>query len=979
MGGPQQRALLALLLLEANRVVSADRLIAELWADEPPVMARSLLHGCVARLRKVLAVGGRQPLERRGPGYVLQVLAGELDLDRVEALADEAAAEPDEGRRAGLLREAAGLWRGPTLDGIEVETCRSAAVQLEDRRLGLCEQRIEIELRQGRFGGLVSELRQLIATYPLRERLWALLMAVSYATARQAEALAAYGELRARLVAELGTEPTALIRELHGQMLVGTDPAELLIPCGRPQETATPLKDERTVPAQLPAGSGEFVGRSSAFQWLARLLDDLERRVPIGVVCGSPGVGKTALAVQWAHLVRERFPDGQLYVNLQGYSSTAPVSAEQALAGFLRALGVPSRKIPVDLEEAAALYRSMVDGRRVLVVLDNARSAAQIRPLLPGAPGCMALVTGRGGLGGVVARDGGQLLTLDVLSADEATELFVGLLGAGRVAAEPEASADLVRLCAGLPLAVRIAGAHLAGHPGQRIDALVSELRAERLDVLALDDDESAVRIAFDRSYDAQAPEAARVFRLLSLIPGLDVTAETTAVLADIAVPVARRLLAGLASAHLIQPLDTGRFGLHDLLRIYAYERLLEEERPEDRAAATDRLVTSYLARVEGAARSLWPEVLRMPGQGSGQPADLVWLDVERPNLVAAVVHAAKHGPKDVAARLSDALRGYFWLRRHSVDWLTVAEAGRAAAQDTGDLHARAAAEFSLGMASLCLNRYPLAVEHQVRALTFSDEAGWDEGVANALGNLGMIQFELGELSLAMDGHRRALEVNQRIDSRRGQIVNLANLAHVYLVAGRPVEAAAYLAGSLRAPDLRGGYGKAFTSYLQALLAISRGEFEKASGYLDAALPLYRSIGNINGEAMALAAFAQVHSRRERPAVSRDYALDGLKLIQGSGDRYTEACLRNQLGTALHALGHRGQAIDQFCQTLTLARDAGFRYSEVEALIGLAICHQSNGSSTEFAGEAVQLAKLAGYRHLLRDAEIVGQTTSDLR
>jgi DNA-binding SARP family transcriptional activator len=470
VGGPQRRALLAVLLVNAGAVVSSDRLIDHLWGERPPRNARGLLHGCVADVRKVLRQGSRQPLRTRAPGYLLEVQPGELDADRFEELATAAGRAESPAEAAHHLYQALAVWRGQPLDGVDVDGLAPVVARLAERRLEVVEQRIEVDLQLGRDRGLVAQLQALVREHPLRERLWMLLMSALHRAGRQADALAAYRELRETLVDQLGLEPGEAARQLHQSILAGeTVPAP-----PAPEPVRVP---ERTVPAQLPAPVPAFTGRADQLKALDELADQRDDMV-VAAITGMAGAGKTALAVYWAHQVRERFPDGQLYANLRGFgavcepnrnrSSAAgrPVAPIEALTGFLRALGVPAEQVPVGPEPAAALYRSTLAGRRMLVVLDNATGADQVRPLLPGTPGSLVVVTSRDRLRGLVARDGARRIGLGTLAPDEAAVLLSRLLGADRVAAEPDAAAELARHCAYLPLAIRIAAAQVVGPRG---------------------------------------------------------------------------------------------------------------------------------------------------------------------------------------------------------------------------------------------------------------------------------------------------------------------------------------------------------------------------------------------------------------------------------------------------------------------------------------------------------------------------------
>jgi DNA-binding SARP family transcriptional activator len=592
LGGPKQRALLATLLLDANHVVPADRLVHELWGDDPPVTAENLLHGYVSQLRRCLR--SRQVLVTRPPGYLLQVEQGRLDLHRFEELAEEARLAMEAGaadRAADALGEALDLWRGPALGDVDLRgLSRSKVAQLEERRMAALEERVEADLRRGRHADVTSELQALVVASPLRERLRAQLMFALYRSGRQAEALAVYRDGRQLLTEELGLEPGPALQRLEHAILAA-DPAleppePTTVADGSPSLVANP-------PCHLPADVADFTGRQEALAALTGLLgrepDGHAPAMAVATIAGMAGVGKTALAVRTAHRLRPRFPDGQLHVHLGG--SGRPRPPAEVLAGLLQALGEDPAAVPDGLEERAWRYRTLLADRRVLVVLDDAAAEAQVRPLLPGGAGCAALVTSRATLAGLEAA---HQLTLDVLDPDEAVGLLAKVAGPGRVAAEPVAAEAIARRCGYLPLAVRVAGARLTARPHWRLARLAERLGDEtrRLDELRAGDLE--VRASLEGSLRGQDAATRRAFRLLGLLPAGDFTARAVAALLDLPVTDAEELLERLVEVHLLEvagleAAGRTRYRLHDLLRGLARERLLAETTETDRRLLLDR------------------------------------------------------------------------------------------------------------------------------------------------------------------------------------------------------------------------------------------------------------------------------------------------------------------------------------------------------------------------------------------------------
>ncbi len=1007
VGRPQQRALLALLLIHANRVVSTDLLVDCLWGERAPEKARSLLQGCVARLRRVLGEpacapgAAQQRLVTRPPGYLLVVQPGELDCDLFEKLAAEATAAVGEDspaalqRAAALLGEALALWRGPVLHDIALDACQGEAARLAERRLAVFEEWVDVELQLGHHAGLIAELQPTARAHPLRERLWGQLMLALHACDRQADALAVYRELRDTLVDQLGVEPSLRLRQIHHAILTVGDP-----PGGSSTEVTQPSVDPG-IPAQLPPAISSFIERPLQLSWLDNLRAGGTRpagEVPIGVICGTAGVGKTALAVHWAHRVNEHFPDGQLYVNLRGYAPAPPLRPIEALAGFLSALGIPDSQIPIELDRATGLFRSLLTGRRLLVILDNAGDTEQVRPLLPAAPGCLVLVTSRERLGGLIAREGAAGLTLDVLGPEEAHAVIVGVLGADRVAAEPQACADLARLCGMLPLALRIAAANLAWRPGQRIAGYVAELAAgNRLSALAVDGDEqSALRAAFDLSYLALVPDDRRVFRRLGLVAGADFTASAAAVLAEVPAETAGQMLERLAAAHLIDRLDAEpprdcaadpriwtRYAFHDLLRLYAAERAEGDDTETERAASIQRLYDWYLYTADAAARLLYPTALRLAIPPAPQATDfdarataLAWLDAERANLIAAVHHAAQHhaaehhaaehGPHTTAMLIADCLRGHFWLRAHTVGWLALASAALGIAEARADPRGCAAAHLSLADAHLLQLRFDRAIEHYQQALALSRETGWRHAESTALGNLGNALRSSGRPVAAADHFAEGLAIDREIGWRPGQAAKLGNLGIISRELGRLAPSVEYHTEALhllREVGSAVGEANALSTLAEACHACGR--LGEALEHLTRALAMHRDIGDHGTETHTLRVLAQVHRDLGHDDQARALACTALALARQLGERRMEVPALNVVASIRQRLGDPGGAIKDYGYALLLAREAGIRYAELTALVGIAVALRhigSGGQALNFAHEALQMACQYGYR-----------------
>jgi DNA-binding SARP family transcriptional activator/Tfp pilus assembly protein PilF len=904
----KQQALLAALLTSANRVVPLAELTEVLWGSEPPPSARATLRNYVKRLRKALESTGDSRISTLARGYLLRVDAGELDVSRFEAAqlsAREAARGGAWDRAAEQLRAALSLWRGEPLADVPSELLALREVpRLAEMRLQALEARAEADLHLNRHADVIAELRQLAGTHPLRERLHALLMLALYRDGQQGEALAAYQRARRMLIEELGAEPGPELRQLERQILAADPALAAPAPAGMrgAADLARPGPEQRVwavVPRQLPAAVRYFTGRTAELAALASMPGHAAgtgRTVVICAIAGTAGVGKTALAVQWAHRVADRFPDGQLYVNLRGYDPGQPMAATDALAGFLRAMGVPGQHIPAEAEERAAQYRSLLAGRRMLVVLDNAASVEQVRPLLPGAPGCAVVVTSRDALAGLVARDGARRLDVDLLSLSEAVSLLRALIG-DRVDASPEGAEALAIQCARLPLALRMAAELVAARPRELLSGLAGELadRQRRLDLLdAGGDPRTAMRAVFSWSWQYLDPAAARMFRLAGLPPGPDLDCYAAAALTDTTVVRARDLLNLLARAHLIQPACPGRYGMHDLLRAYARELAAARDGEDERRAALTRLFDRYVHTAAAAMDTLYPaESHRRPCAAppatpappvTGPDAARAWLDAERAGLVAVAVHAAGNGWPGHATRLSAILFRYLSAGGHYPEAIIIHTSARSAARQAGDRAAEAAALRNLGAVDLLQARYQQAAGHLQQAVALHRQAGDRTGEAYALETLGCLHLRQGRYQQATGHFERALALHRQAGDQFGE---------------------AYAQGNLGCVDLR------------------QGRCRQATDHLRQAVALCRKTGDRAGEAHALADLGDVELQAGRPGQARTQHTTALGLASQAGDKQAQAQAHNGLARCYHATGEYGQAHRHWQQALTLYTGLG--------------------------------------------------------
>jgi DNA-binding SARP family transcriptional activator len=966
----KQRALLAALLLNANRMVPLDELAQALWGSAPPPSARATLRNYVKRLRKALEGADGSRISTLPRGYMICVDAGELDVFRFEALQGSAQLAAREGawdRAAAQLRAALSLWRGEALADVPSEWLTLREVpRLAEMRLQAVDARIEADLSLGRHADVIAELRQLTAVQPLRERLHALLMLALYRDGRQAEALTAYQRARRALIEELGAEPGPELRELQQQILAA-DPALAAPAQARLRSAAAPAQPgagQRTQAAvlrQLPVAVRHFTGRAAEMAALTSMADHAAgtgRAVVISAIAGTAGVGKTAIAVQWAHEVADKFPDGQLYVNLRGYDPVQPMAATDALAGFLRAMGVPGQDIPAAAEECAARYRSLLAGRRMLVVLDNAGSAEQVRPLLPGTPGCAVVVTSRDALAGLVARDGAHRLDLDLLPLGAAVGLLRALIG-GRADADPAAAEALAIQCARLPLALRVAAELAAARSAAPLHVLVSELadQSQRLDLLdAGGDPRTAMRAVFSWSYQHLDAGAARACRLLGLHPGADFDCYAAAALTGTTIGRACHLLDRLARAHLIQAAQPGRHGMHDLLRAYAVEQALRDDTEPDRQAARTRLFDHYLYTAAAAMDTAFPAeqhnrpCIRPPATPvppvTGQAAARAWLDTQRATLAAVAGYAADHGWPGHATRLAATLFRYLDSGGHYADALAIHACARRAARHSCDRAAEAVALTSLAVADMRQGRYQQSASHLRQALALFRESGDLTGEARAVANLGLLDHQRGRYQDAADYDQQAVDMFRQIGNRTGQATALSNLGCAEQRLGRYQQAAGHLQQALALFCETGDHhGEAYALGETGNLCLRQGEYQQAAEHQRQALALFRETGDRTGEAHTLADLGAAEHGLGRYLQAATLQRQALALVRETGERSSEILALNRLGEVLLATGEPGQARAQHAAALSLADQIGDCYEQARAHNGLARTRDATGDS----------------------------------
>jgi DNA-binding SARP family transcriptional activator len=970
-----RRLLLAVLLTRANRPVSAHLLAEVLWAEKRPANPGNSLSLHIHRLRQVMDRPER--ISAAANGYQLNVGEHELDSAQFGQLLDEARHLRDDDDLESAttrFREALALWRGaPFADVDDGQVIAPEARRLAEARLVAREELYDVELARGQAREIVPELTEIVSEYPLRERFTAQLMISLYRAGRRARALAAYRAMHRRLAAELQTEPGRDVRELYAAIEAEDD--SLIFPgSGIRSTAATANVQHRSVtPGQLPPTSGAFVGRVSELEDLATNTDGAG---PV-MVSGMAGVGKTELALRFAHHVADRFGDGQLYLDLRGHATAPALDPAEALARLLRSLGTDLERIPGTVEEATAEYRSRLANRKMLVLLDNAASADQVRPLLAATPGCLTLVTSRSRLSGLVARDGAHRIELGVLPSSDGLALLTQLLGRQRVAAEPNEAAALVVECGGLPLALRIVAAQLVDQAHSTLADHLADFREDGLTTLAFDDDEhSAVEAAFHLSYQRLGSDTRRMFRLLGLAPGADIALGAAASLSGMPLTQARATLRRLVNVHLVHEYDVDRFRLHDLLRDYAQQRAETEESAADRRDALERLFTWYYQGKEAAVRFLTTRRREPPRPALARAVPEVtivdhrsgtaWLRNEIHNLTTAA---------RLATEIDDAapwawhlvLGAVIPISRcgHMAGALKASRRALETARAIGDRHAIAHAltEFA-AVRALAGVHVPEDFHHEV--LDHADSVGDRFVEGHCLYVAGVILGRQDQVDASIDCLTRALAVQRATGDEGGRAWTLNYLGSTALSRG----------------DLRRA-----VHWWEDILKLSHSP-ATVSAYINLSLTL-PMLGRLGGmDQLMNRAQALIDQEDNRPAVcvltmsraqwsrtsgrlheALEFAQDAERLAAELGIPRLQADVGAECGHCHLALGDPDGAARAFENALEVARSAGLRDESSRPMHGLAETELAVGRPAAAKSLAEKALELAGNERRLLFAD----------
>jgi DNA-binding SARP family transcriptional activator/Tfp pilus assembly protein PilF len=949
LGPAKERYILAILLLSPGQPVSIETMINRVWGDAPPTKARESVHSYIARLRGRLnrrfGDTGARLISRAG-AYVLQVDPQQIDLHRFRRLNAQARAIADSGNPEDalrLLREAENLWRGDPLSGLSGEWVTQFRTSLESEHRAAVGTRLAMELDAGRHAELVGELYGLVDQYPYDESFVEHLMVALYRCGRQGDALAAYHRASHRLFDDLGTDPGPSLRGTYERMLRG-DP-DLAVPPARHRTPGGPLADN------LPRDVPDFTGREAELNQLYAVLDRSPSAVVIEAIDGMAGIGKTALAIHAAHRLADRYPDGRWYLHLRAHDPhQPPLDPAEGLDTLLRLLGEDPQRIPGALEPRAALWRAWVANRRMLIVLDDAAGADQVRPFLPGAPGCLVLVTSRWRLAGL---EGARPLPLDALAPPEAALLFSRIVGQDRQLDAGDVN-RLVGLCGCLPLAVTIMANKLRHRPARGVGDLVAKLSRSKDRLAEMHAGDSDLVTAFELSYRELSPERRHAFRRLGLHVGADLSVGAAAALIGCDLARAERVLEELIDRHLVEEPDSGRVRFHDLLRAYAGERAAEEEPVEELRRAVHRLLDFYLYTADQADRVLYPHRRRAavdvthppvdPLSGGDPRAAAEWLRAERANLLMCVRHSAERGFPAHATQLSQAVATYLERSALWEDAARIHELARRACQELGDREGEARAELELSLVRSRTGDYAVAFEHALNGLSAFRALGDRRGEADALDHLALVHWLSGRNREALAYAEEALGLFRAVGDRYGEGNALLHSGIVLSYLGRTEEAVAVFESSLEIVEEMGDIAtKAMLLNNLGELHLNRGDHREALGLFRDSLTVMRETGWRQYEAVALNNVAGVMAREGRRDEALHFYREALSTYRETGDRRNEADALSNIGSMYLEAGLTAEALIHFQKALALSGDIGDLYETARALQRIGDTQQASG------------------------------------
>lgn len=990
LGSNRQQTVLAVLLLEPNRGVTIGRLVEAVYGDNPPNTSRSQVQICISAMRRLFAKHGEPGIiTTQSTAYALKADLESIDSHRFQRLTAEARRARENGEfedAVRVYREALALWRGPALEGIESRFVQSSAGRLAENRITANEDCLQLELDLGHHHELVSELTTLVDEYPLRERLRGQLMVALYRSGRQVEALQVYRTARRTMIEELGIEPNEQLQQLEYSILTSDDrlaappvttrPALVVDPppAAVPQPNPPPPPPQPpavSVPRLLPTDIADFTGRSKQVEEIRQHLllaaeDRTRYAVPIIGIIGKAGTGKSTIAVHSAHGIADLYADGQLYADLHGGASR-PISPMHVLERFLRALGVAGNAIPESLDERAEMYRGLLADRRTLVVLDDAYSEGQVTPLLPGESRCAVVVTSRGRLAGL---PGTVHVEVDVFDLQQSIELLSRIAGADRVQAEMESAAQLAELCGKLPLALRIAGARLSARPHWSIEQLAGRLEDETRRLDELKHGEMGIRASISLTYESTPDDARRLFRRLAILDFSVFSAWVSAALLDRPLYETQDLLDDLADAQLIETTGIGhgvhsQYRFHDLIRVFARERLAAEETAAERRAALGRVLGGLLFLAEAAHRNeygddhsqihsgatRWPLPDKLVSQLVSAP--LNWYERERLTLVAGIRQAAQAGFAELSWDLAISAVTLFESRAYFDDWRDTHEIALAASRTADDVRGQAAMLYSLSSLHITEQRYSEARANLDAALTLFEDLPDDLGVALVIRNLALLDRMVGRFDEARDYYERALEIFQRTGDRIAAAYVMNSLAQLRLEHDDLEGARALLADALRLAR-EGGSRRVEAQVLHRTgsTLLRAGDAGQAQEIFEQALTVVREMGDRTGEAYALQGLGLARLRTGAHEAADAALRQALVLATTTNHRLAEARIKVGLGELALARRHPEEGLPHLREALMLFNRMNASMLEAEALSLVADAYQASGDP-EAAREAL--------------------------
>jgi DNA-binding SARP family transcriptional activator/Flp pilus assembly protein TadD len=963
LGGTRQQIVIAMLLLNANRVVTLDRLLEAIYGEDLPPTARSQAQISISSLRRLFGSRSREAIiSTREHGYVIEVGSAGLDSRQFAELVTAARGARDAGhleQAVASYRDALRIWRGPALDGIDSQLVRAAASRLDEQRIATNEDRIDLELQLGRHHELVGELTELVDEFPLREQLRGQLMVALYRCDRTAEALQVYRLARRTMIDELGIEPGERLQQLEHAILTA-DPA--LGPPAPPVRMQSAAAQQ--VPSLLPTDIADFTGRSEQVNQIHQHLippaGPRERvAVPVVVIVGKGGVGKTSLAVHASHGVADQFPDGRLFADLHGGASH-PVSPMQVLERFLRALGVPGSYMPDDVDERGEMYRNLLAGRKILVVLDDAMSESQVSPLLPGSGASGVIVTSRRRLAGLA---GAIHVELNVLDADKSLDLLARIAGDSRVQSQAQAAAQVAEHCGHLPLALRIAGARLSARPHWSIQQLVDRLADEtrRLDELRHGD--MGIRPSISLTYESTGEQARQLFRRLALLDLPVFSGWMSAALLDLPVSQAEDLLDELVNAQLIETTGPGsgvysHYRFHDLIRVFARERLAAEEPVPERRAALERALGALLYLAEEAHwrhyggdalrsdASRWPLPRRLVEQLVAEPVS--WYDHERPVIVAGVRQAAQVGAVELCWSLAFSAVTLFESRVYLDDWQETHDIALEATQKARNVRGQAAMLYSIGSLNIAQQRFEQARHAFTMAARLFTKADDDQGIALVTRHLAFIDRLSGRLDDATRRYGQALTIFQRTGDMVAIACVLHGLAQVKLELNDIDGARELLVDALRltrAAQCRRIEAQVLHRMGEANL-LARNLPDAVSAF-ELALAGTRDISDPIGEAYALMGVGVAKTRQGDFGQAREALQRALELAGTTGQPLTEARVLLGLSELALATCDVREAVVFGEQASSVFRSMGASLDDARALALLSAARAALGDTDD--------------------------------